>query len=110
MSKRKSVIPEFGPLAGVRVISAGSIIAMPHAANMLADFGAEVIHIERPGAGNTYRVLGPFAEYERKKVSTSLVQDGRNRLSLSAVGGHDATQTPLGAWPTYLTFSECFIF
>lgn len=82
MNKRKAVIPEFGPLAGVRVISAGSIIAMPHAANMLADFGAEVIHIERPGVGDTYRGLGPFAEYNGKRVSTSWAQDARNRLSM----------------------------
>ncbi|MCM0760899.1 CoA transferase [Sporomusa sphaeroides DSM 2875] len=82
MSTRKMVIPEFGPLAGVRVISAGSIVAMPHAANMMADFGAEVIHIERPGVGDTFRGLGPFAEYNGKKVSTSWAQDARNRLSM----------------------------
>ena len=82
-SKKKSVIPKFGPLAGVRVIGAGSIVAMPHAANMLADFGAEVIHIERPGVGDTFRGLGPFAVHEGKKVSTSWAQDARNRLSLS---------------------------
>lgn len=83
MSKRKMVVPEFGPLAGVRVIGAGSIVAMPHAANMMADFGAEVIHIERPNAGDTFRGLGPFAEYNGKKVSTSWAQDARNRLSMT---------------------------
>ncbi|MDD4600009.1 Bile acid-CoA transferase [bioreactor metagenome] len=81
-SEKKFLIPEFGPLAGVRVISAGSIVAMPHAANMLADFGAEVIHIERPDSGDTFRGLGPFAEYNGKKVSTSWAQDARNRLSM----------------------------
>lgn len=83
MSERTKIIPEFGPLAGVRVISAGSIVAMPHAANMMADFGAEVIHIERPSAADTYRLLAPFAEHEGKKVSTSWAQDARNRLSLN---------------------------
>ncbi len=83
MSKREYLVPEFGPLAGVRVLTAGSIIAMPHAGNMLADFGAEVIHIERPGVGDTYRVLGPFAVDGDKKVSTSWAQDARNRMSLS---------------------------
>jgi len=83
MNNRNSTIPEFGPLAGVRVIAAGSILAMPHAANMLADFGAEVIEIERPGVGDTFRGLGPFAVHEGKKVSTSWAQDARNRLSLS---------------------------
>ena len=40
---RKMLIPEFGPFAGLRVVSAGSLVAMPHAGAMLADFGAEVI-------------------------------------------------------------------
>ena len=83
MSPRKTIIPQFGPLAGVRVVCAGSIIAMPHAAAMLGDFGAEIIHIERPGVGDTYRGLGPFAESDGKKVSASWAQDGRNKLSMS---------------------------
>lgn len=83
MKERTKIIPEFGPLAGVRVISVGSIVAMPHAANMMADLGAEVIHIERPEVGDTFRSLAPFATYEGKTVSTSWAQDARNRLSMS---------------------------
>lgn len=83
MSRKKPIIPEFGPLSGMRVISAGSIIAMPHAGNMLADFGAEVIHIERPKVGDTLRGLAPFAQNGDNKVSTSWAQDARNRLSFS---------------------------
>ncbi|MCM0760914.1 CoA transferase [Sporomusa sphaeroides DSM 2875] len=56
---------------------------MPHAANMLADFGAEVIHIERPGVGDTWRFMPPFAVNGEKQVSTSWAQDARNRLSLT---------------------------
>jgi crotonobetainyl-CoA:carnitine CoA-transferase CaiB-like acyl-CoA transferase len=41
-----SLIPEFGPLSGVKVLTLGSIVAMPHAGNLMADFGAELIHIE----------------------------------------------------------------
>ena len=59
MSERKFIIPEFGPLSGMRVVGAGSLIAMPFAASMLAEFGAEVIQIERPSAGDTYRTFGP---------------------------------------------------
>ena len=71
-------------LAGMRVLSAGSIVAMPFAATMLADFGAEVIHIERPGMGDSLRGLAPFAKgKEGGKVSTSWAQDSRNKLSLS---------------------------
>jgi len=82
-NKKRFIIPEFGPLAGVKIVTAGTIVAMPHAANMMADFGAEVIHIERPKVGDTYRGLAPFAESSGKKVSTSWAQDARNRLSIT---------------------------
>lgn len=82
MENRKMIIPEFGPFSGLRVISAGSLVAMPHAGAMLADFGAEVIHIERPGFGDTFRGLAPFSE-EDPRLSTSWAQEGRNRLSMT---------------------------
>ena len=83
MSERKQIIPKYGPFAGMRVIDSVSQIAMPYAATLLADFGAEVIHIERPGVGDTLRILAPFATEDGKTVSTSWAQDGRNKLSLS---------------------------
>ena len=48
MSDRKFIIPEFGPFAGMRVVCSGSLVAMPFAATMLADFGAEVIQMPPP--------------------------------------------------------------
>lgn len=84
MFERKNVIvPDFGPFSGLRVLSAGSLVAMPHAGAMLADFGAEVIHIERPNVGDTWRYMAPFAEKNGKKVSTTWMQEGRNRLSMT---------------------------
>ncbi|PRC50655.1 carnitine dehydratase, partial [Mycobacterium sp. ITM-2017-0098] len=38
-----------GPLAGVRVVELGSIGPGPHAAMMLADLGADVVRVRRPG-------------------------------------------------------------
>ena len=76
------IVPEFGPLSWVRVLSTGSIVAMPHAATMLAEFGAEVIHVERPGVGDTYRTLGPFIVNGNNKGGTGWMQDARNRLSI----------------------------
>ena len=38
-------------LDGVLVINAGQILAAPHCATMLAEFGADVIKLERPGSG-----------------------------------------------------------
>ena len=48
--------PASRPLQGIRVIEMGSLIAGPFAAKTLADFGAEVIKIEPPGAGDPLRV------------------------------------------------------
>jgi len=44
-----------GPLAGLKVLEMGQLIAGPFAAKTLADFGAEVIKIEPPGAGDPLR-------------------------------------------------------
>jgi formyl-CoA transferase len=44
-----------GPLAGVRVIELGQLIAGPFCGKTLADFGAEVIKIEPPGKGDPLR-------------------------------------------------------
>lgn len=53
-----------GPLAGIKVVELGSMIAGPFSATLLADFGAEVIKVEQPGAGDPMRQIGPFAEGE----------------------------------------------
>jgi crotonobetainyl-CoA:carnitine CoA-transferase CaiB-like acyl-CoA transferase len=42
-------------LAGVRVVELGSFIAGPAAGRVLADFGADVVKVERPGAGDEAR-------------------------------------------------------
>lgn len=47
-----------GPLAGVRVLELGSFIAGPFAGQLLGDYGADVIKIEPPGAGDPMRAWG----------------------------------------------------
>lgn len=51
-----------GPLAGIRVIEAGSMYAAPTAGRMLRDFGAEVIKVEDPAQGDFARQWQPAHE------------------------------------------------
>ena len=48
-----------GPLTGIRVIDMSRVLAGPWAGQLLADYGAEVIKVERPGAGDDTRSWGP---------------------------------------------------
>jgi formyl-CoA transferase len=67
------------PLAGLKVLELGQLIAGPFAAKTLTDFGAEVIKIEPPGAGD------PLRKWRMLKDGTSVwwqVQS-RNKRSLA---------------------------
>ena len=68
-----------GPLAGLKVLELGQLIAGPFAARTLAEFGADVIKIETPGAGD------PLRKWRLLKDDTSVwwqVQS-RNKRSLA---------------------------
>jgi len=60
------------PLAGVRVLDLGTLIAGPHAATILANFGADVVKIE-PAEGDSLRpTTGLFINYNRGKRGLGL--------------------------------------
>ena len=68
---------------GLKVIDCASFIAGPAAATVMSDFGAEVVKIEPPGAGDPYRRraqprIGPGVE-----GNPGFVLDGRNKRSLA---------------------------
>lgn len=68
-----------GPLAGVRVLELGNFIAAPTAGRLLADFGAEVVKVERPGRGDELR------RWRLHEGETSLLFRtlGRNKKSVT---------------------------
>ncbi len=56
--QRTSKVAVTGPMAGVRVLDLGAMIAGPAVASLLADQGALVIKVEPPGLGDVMRHLG----------------------------------------------------
>ena len=42
-----------GPLTGLRVVDAATLVAGPMVATMLGEFGAEVVKVEQPGSGHS---------------------------------------------------------
>ncbi|MFO1088110.1 MAG: CoA transferase [Hyphomicrobiales bacterium] len=76
-----SLIPSFGPLSGIRAVGTGVLIAQPYIGTKLAEFGAEVIHVERHG-GDTFRVTAPFITKGPRPHGADEAEVGKNRLSL----------------------------
>lgn len=79
------------PLAGLRVVELGNYIAAPTAGRLLADFGAEVVKVERPGTGDelrTWRLYGGdtsllYRTINRSKRSVEIdlrTEDGRDTV------------------------------
>lgn len=70
------------PLAGVRVLDLSRVLAGPLCTMMLADMGAHVLKVERPGVGDDTRSWGPpFDEQGRAAYFLSV---NRNKLSIAA--------------------------
>lgn len=89
-----------GPLQGLKILDLGTMIAGPVACTLLADFGAEVIKVEEPQAGDPMRHIGPFIEGEslwwnvearnKKSLTLDLKQPAGRALLLQLVAQADA--------------------
>ena len=73
-----------GPLAGVHVLDLARVLAGPYAAMLLGDLGAEVIKLERPGAGDDTRQWGPpFMQAGDGAESTYYLSVNRGKRSVA---------------------------
>jgi CoA:oxalate CoA-transferase len=70
------------PLEGIRVTGLEQYMAGPYCTMLLADAGAEVIKIERPGSGDPRRSMPPFAEKDGVKKAAGFMGYNRNKKSL----------------------------
>lgn len=88
-----------GALADVKVLDLTRVLAGPFCTMMLADMGAEVIKIERPGKGDDTRQMGPFQNGEsayymnlnrnKKGVTLNLKHPHGKKLFLELVAKAD---------------------
>lgn len=69
------------PLDGIRVLDVATFIAAPYAAAILGEFGAEVIKVEQPGGGDTFRRFGSITE--RDGDSLMWLSEARNKDSVT---------------------------
>jgi crotonobetainyl-CoA:carnitine CoA-transferase CaiB-like acyl-CoA transferase len=76
-----------GPLDGIRVFDLSRILAGPTCTQLLGDLGADVIKIERPGAGDDTRKWGPpyikTKDGKDTKESAYYLSSNRNKRSLA---------------------------
>jgi crotonobetainyl-CoA:carnitine CoA-transferase CaiB-like acyl-CoA transferase len=70
-------------LEGIRVLEMGQYIAAPYCAMMLADLGAEVIKIERPGDGDPRRIYDPLKRSGTGSMSGGFLSYNRNKKSVT---------------------------
>ena len=106
-----------GPLKGMRVLDLSVIVAGGTASSLMADFGAEVVKVERPGSGDPLRNWGPFYQgvslwwkvHSRNKKSVtlnlsrpegqSLLRDMARRADLLIEGFRPGTMERWGLGP-----------
>ena len=94
-----TALPEAtGPLAGLRVLEAGQLLAGPFAGQLMGDLGADVIKVEPPGVGDPMRQWGrekaggsslwwPVVARNKRSVTLDLRQaDGQELFARLVVG------------------------
>ncbi|KMK67121.1 CaiB/BaiF CoA-transferase family protein [Puniceibacterium sp. IMCC21224] len=102
-----------GPLAGVRIMDLSRILAGPTCTQLLGDYGAEVIKVERPGLGDDTRAWGPpyVTDPDGKPTSESAyyLSANRNKRSVSVdISNASGAETVRRMVPQFDVFIENF--
>lgn len=93
-------MPNAGPLADLRVVETGQLLAGPFCGQLLADFGADVIKLEPPGTGDPMRAWGrekphglslwwPVLARNKRSVTLDLRQPRGQALARDLLAGAD---------------------
>ena len=86
MSLKKST-NNTGPLSGIRVLDLSRILAGPTCTQLLGDYGADVIKVEKPGSGDDTRAWGPPFVLNKEGISSTesgyYLASNRNKRSLA---------------------------
>ncbi len=69
------------PLSGLRVLDLTRVLAGPYCTLLLADLGAEVVKVERPGTGDDARAFGPFLDNGQSAYFAS-INRGKKSIAL----------------------------
>ena len=81
-----------GALTGIKVLDLSRVLAGPWASQLLADYGADVVKVERPGKGDDTRSWGPPWLQDEQSNDTSdsayFLSTNRNKRSLTANLAH----------------------
>jgi len=98
MASEQQKVP--GPLAGLRLIEMGTLLAGPFCGQLLGDFGAEVIKLEPPGQGDPMREWGrekahgmslwwPVVARNKKSVTVNLREAEGQEIARSLIAKAD---------------------
>ncbi len=93
-------IPNTGPLAGLRLIEMGTLLAGPFCGQLMGDFGAEVIKVEPPNQGDPMRVWGrekahgqslwwPVVARNKKSVTLNLREEEGQAIARDLISKAD---------------------
>ncbi len=80
------------PLAGLKVLELARILAGPWAGQLLADLGAEVVKVERPGTGDDTRAWGPPFAADGASAYFHACNRGKQSLAIDLKGADGQRQ------------------